>query len=523
MARVKPLHGVILLAVAFSGLAAYGLKVPADASHRIPDGALYRFQAQTLASGHLVAPAPPMTEPFRFLPMLRMTQGRWFGPTYPGFALLLLPGLVLGADWLINPLLGGLLIFGTSLLGRRLGGDAVGFLAALVMATAPLHLTLATTYLSHVACACLLTYAMLLLVARAPHPTVRGLLAGLLFGWGVAIRPYTSVWLFLPAAAILLARSRPWTPARLRTLGAFAAGAVPWALAILAWNRMLTGDPVKTPYSFWWDGLRLGFVDLARTRIFDGTAYDRYTPFVAWLATKRQLAGLPTSLFPLPGVVGVALLLAPMAAARWVGRRVLVWITVPLALVAGYFLYPGTLGVAAMIPGPRFYFEALPVLAILVAFPAALLWRRHRIGRLVVAVVAATVVVLFSVRAAPNLFEWTRAAHRNPLVGGNRILERFLADLEDGRRLVFVDVSTYQLTSALLVNSPDLSADHVVVIYWEPETNRQLMDRFPGHTPWLFRWNAKANEPELTPYDPDEDATGPPNGFPYNRLRRRSS
>ncbi|MBZ0267990.1 hypothetical protein K8I85_07530, partial [bacterium] len=160
MHRAPPVSIATALAIAFTVLSAWILRGPADASHSFPDGAVYRYQAQTLAAGHLFAAAPPDPLAFRF-PMTRTADDKWLSPYYPGFALFLAPAIPLRLEWLVNPLLGGLLIFGTFLLGRRLYGSDTGLLAAAMLALSPFHLSIASTFLSHVACAVLLLAAAL--------------------------------------------------------------------------------------------------------------------------------------------------------------------------------------------------------------------------------------------------------------------------------------------------------------------------------------------------------------------------
>ncbi|MEZ5066870.1 MAG: hypothetical protein R3B81_19320 [bacterium] len=521
MSRRGAFLGVLALALAYVVWTAWVLRVPADASHTFPDGVLYRFQAKAIAAGHLVAPAPPVPESFRFLPWLRIERGHWVGASYPGFSLALAPGELLHVEWLVNPILSGLLLLATFALGRRAGGDAVGVGAALLLACAPIQLRLTTTYLTHVFAALLLATTALLLTSRSDRPGLRGVLSGLCLGWALASpRAYSVVWVAGALALGLLpfARGSHRRPALLAGL---ATGLLPWLAFVAYWNHTITGSAFTSPYALWWrQDFQIGFVDLPHSRaIGGGRVVDRFTPEVAWIATRRLLAMVPGALLPWPSAIATPTAVAAAVAAIVLRRRAVVWIGPFLALVAGYFIYPGILGPAAWLLGPRFYYEAFPALAVLLAMPLAWLWRGGRVGRIVSGGTLALVAGAFLVGAAPDHVRAVRAAHSNPLTDSTRILERFLASLPRERRLVFVDVSTYQLASAAVVGNPDLSGDSVVAIYREPELNARLAAHFPDRTLWLFRWDGAAAAPRLAPYDPATDQEGPPDRFPYDRRR----
>jgi hypothetical protein len=512
-----PLWLALVIALCSAALTLYILRVPADASHRFPDGATIRFQATTLASGRLVAEAPPQADAFK-LPMVRAEEGKWFGPYYPGFATILAAGVATGLDWVVNPLLGGLAVFGTFLLGYRVYSAWTGVLAALLLALSPMHTTLSASYLSHVSCGALLLYsAVVLLWTRPNRELPYGLASGFLFGWAVCVRPYTSLWLALPFLGVLMLAIRRSPRAGLRSLVAFGVGAVPWAIVILGWNQLITGSVLQTPYSRYWPELRLGFVDIPERRgLIPGVPIYHYSPAVAWEATKRQLAGLGGALLPVPHLASLVFLL-PLVFCRRIGRRGALLALAPFALIAGYFFYPETVGIATILLGPRYYSEALPALALLVAQPLVGGIGARSGGRWIVGAAALALVATAATQSVPKLVEETRRIHENPLAGPNRICERYLRGLGAGRRLVFVDISTYERASALLVNSPDLSGENVVAIYRDPAQNRAVLDAFPGREAYLFRWDRIQGAVEFVPYVPEEDEKGPSYVFPENR------
>jgi hypothetical protein len=510
--------GAAVVALAFTVVAAGTLRNELDGGHRFNDGAGARFQAEVVAIGRLAVPAPPVPEPFR-VSLTLVRDGKWFAQYYPGFPAILAPFVRLDLDWLANPLLGGLLVFGTFLLGRRLFDAETAFLAALLVATSPLTMTLTTTFLSHVACSALLVFAGYLVVrARESRSLAVGLLAGFLFGWAVAARPYTALLCALPLALVLghdLLRN-PRTGFRIAA--AFAAGALPWAIALPAWNALLVGSPWSSAYDLQWPHHRLGFHAIpARERFLPDRVVDRYDPEIAWIMLLRQFASARDML--LPFAYGASVIALPLLLFRGLNRRDALLLTAPLALVAGYFFYPGTMGISSTILGPRYYSEALPALLLVVAHAVVVGGRRlGRPGAASILVLAA-VLTLFGFRDARDRARKLDRRSFGPAAVANRSVERWLTTLDSTPRVIFVDISTMHRDSALLTNRPDLTGPNLVAVYEEPETNRAVLDAFPGRTAALVRWTSGG--PDLVDYSPELDTEGPPNVYPYTRARRR--
>ncbi|MGH2570209.1 MAG: glycosyltransferase family 39 protein, partial [bacterium] len=363
-----PRAAAALVALVFAAASAAVMHGPGERSHRIPDGVVSRFQAQSIASGRWIAPAPPEAEAFK-LSMVMVREGKRFGKDYPGFPMLLAPAEVVGVDWLVNPLLGGLLVAGTFFLGRALYDAATGLAAAVVTASSPMLLQLATSYLNTLACGCLLLGAALaLLRARSPGSRRWAALGGFLFGWAVATRPFTGALLLLPLS-LLLATARPGR--RFGSTCAFGVAALPWGIGMLVWNVLLSGDPLTTPYQLWRPTNELGFGE---------TPHGTFGPGEAWKETLGLVRRFGDRFVPLP-LGGLLLVAVPLLGARRAGRRGAGLAAAALVLVAGHSFYAGIGAVAAMIGGSRYYVEALPACAVLFACPLGALAARGRAGR----------------------------------------------------------------------------------------------------------------------------------------------
>ncbi len=507
---------VAAMAVVFFVVTSQTLRLPLANSHTMSDGAAYRFQAKTLAIGRLVAPEPPDITAFR-VPMTRVGSGAWFGQYYPGYPLILALGTLGGVEWVVNSFLAGLAVCGTFLLGRMIRDSRTGVLAALLVAASPLHARLASSFLSHSTCAVLILSAFLALLHGSREKNTRwAIVSGFLFGWAVATRPLTGLALAPALGWVILVTSGGDRRVVTRLAMSLAAGAVPWAIVILFWNRLLTGDPFMSVYDQNWPDNRLGFHPIKpRWRPTVDLYVEAYTPAIAFRAMVKQLAAVPRSFFSQSPVLSAILLAAPLFRARAIGGRGLLLLLFPVFLVVGYFFYPGVLGLSAHGGGPRYYSEAIPFLAVLVAIPWASPVRKWpRLQRLAIPALALLVVVQ-AVSHHGAGWKQRRLHPNNAVANPSRCLERFVSGLSPGRRLLLIDVSTFNWQSVTLTNRPDLVGDTISAIYCDPARNRRVMAAFPGHDAFLGRWDPEEETFRLEPYVAEDDAIGPPKRFPY--------
>ena len=147
--RARFNFGIFAVAfLAYAGVAGFVFKgIP-----RIDDGLASLFQAKIFARGALTLPLPADADfcwAFGILG-LREGVGHWCGMYPPGWPALLVPGVWLGAPWLVNPLLGALLAVAIAELGRDLYGDRVGRAAGLLAVPSPFLLVLSGLHLSNV-------------------------------------------------------------------------------------------------------------------------------------------------------------------------------------------------------------------------------------------------------------------------------------------------------------------------------------------------------------------------------------
>ncbi len=325
----------------------------------LEDEMAYVWQAQALARGHLTVPSPP--EPKSFLvPFVVDYEGRRFGKYPPGWPAVLVIGELLVLRAWINPLLSGLGIWLIYQLGKKVMGETVGLITAGLTITSPLFLMNSGMLLSH-PLGLVLTAGFCLAWLHAfcepdhPRPWLPALISAGCLGWLAVTRPWTAVAVAFPFILHgLYLFGRGSREIRKRLLG-FILVALAISALVPAWQQAVTGDFTVNPYTLWWEYDKVGFGPGF------GHAEGGHTLERAWINTRANLkAGLFDFLgwgpFMLP------FLLAGVIAMRRNGRALLV-VSVIASLVIFYMAY----WVSIWVTGPRYYYEGLPGLMLVIA------------------------------------------------------------------------------------------------------------------------------------------------------------
>ena len=200
-------------------------------------------------------------------------------PTYPpGLPLTMAAARAIGGEWgpfFVVPLLGGVAVFCTYLLGARLHSRRAGLTASLLLATSPIFLFQLVQPMSDVPAVAWWTVALLLALSPEPGAPVA---AGAAAGFALLARP-NLLPLVVPLAVVVNRWPAPpglsppsLAPKPLRLLP-FAAGLVPaaGALALLQWR--LYGSPLASGHGAFrdffalsnvWPNVRVYFAHLVR-------------------------------------------------------------------------------------------------------------------------------------------------------------------------------------------------------------------------------------------------------------------
>jgi hypothetical protein len=319
----------------------------------VQDSVAYLFQAKVFAMGRLWADLPPLPEFFEH-EFVVMRDGRWFGKYPPGFPALLSLGVLIGAPWLVSPLLAGVASLATYRVGAGASGRPVGLLAALLLLFSPFFLFLSGEFMAHTAG---LAFAMLFALGylhadRGSRSAA--LLAGLALGLGALIRPWTALMLAAPFGVDLLLRLRRAPRSTLRLGALMAVGLAPPLAVYVGWNWVMAGGPFANPMELWWPTDKLGFGP-------DKGLFG-HTPLNGLYNSLRNLFELSYHAFGWPGVFTFLFAFVPFATGR-ANRWDRIWLASWLALMVGYFFWWAD----GVMYGPRFYLEAIGFLALLSA------------------------------------------------------------------------------------------------------------------------------------------------------------
>jgi 4-amino-4-deoxy-L-arabinose transferase-like glycosyltransferase len=327
----------------------------------IEDEIAYVWQAKALIAGHLTIPSPPDTHSF-LVPFVVDYQGERFGKYPPGWPVLLALAIRLGIRSWINPLLAGLGVWLTYLLGKKIFSEWVGLLAAGLTVTSPFFLMSAGSLLSHplglVLCA---IFALGWLESfwepktspaidnggKSKRRWLYSVISALALGWFLLTRPFTALAVALPFSIhgiVVFIRGDVRTRLRLIVFGLIAVLSVG---VYLLWQHALTGNALLNPYTLWWPYDQIGFGP------GHGRGVTGNTLSQAWLNARNSLEAGSYDLF---GWGGYSWIFIPFG--LWAARRnPKGWLigSVAVSLVLVYMAY----WIGATLFGPRYYYESL--------------------------------------------------------------------------------------------------------------------------------------------------------------------
>ena len=309
------------------------------------------FQARTYAGGRLWLPvdADPA---FRSTLNIVEYHGRWFGHFPPGWALLLAAGELVGASWVVGPVVGGLTVGMWGLILRRIEPSAsIRAGALLLFAFAPFTLFMAASHMNHGPVLFWLLAAVAGWLAFIERPrALTGVAIGLAFGMAVITRPADAAAFAAPALVWALI----WVagPGRPAPLGWIGLGVLPPLAVLVLVNGATTGGVLTSGYQLLWgSNVGLGF--------HPAPYGPPHTAGRGFELIALYLLRLNTFLFeaPIPGLVmaGAALGLSrPLGSAD----RYLLGAGAVLLLVYFAYWHDG------FFLGPRFVYPLVPLLAL---------------------------------------------------------------------------------------------------------------------------------------------------------------
>lgn len=313
----------------------------------VPDEVNYVFGAKVIASGDLWASPPPVSKEFLKIPYTFITESKWFSIFFPGQSALLALGLPLVAEFLVNPVLSGVLVLVTVWYGYRIFEKRTARIAGILILFCPFALQQGASYFSHIASAILFCFATVPLLAPADEEQRWHdfLVAGIAVSALLCFRPLSAAIVFLFATGVIGQRCLAKKPRAIHSLHGLmwlALGAVPGAVLLLLYNQQITGHPLLTPHELF-----------LRPPLQFGLNIPKHL--------LVNLAGLSVDLFGVP-----LLSLVPLLVGIYVSRNSAGFKRIFVLLLAYIFAYSGHY-YHSLSYGPRHYFELLPLFLLLSA------------------------------------------------------------------------------------------------------------------------------------------------------------
>jgi len=357
---------VFIITAVFSGIVMFCVF---DAVPHVSDSIAYYFMAKIFAAGHLSLPEHPWPEfvTYHFF----ISDGQMFGIFPPGWPMVLASGMLLGAPWLVTPLLSGGVAVVTLRLGRRLLGEAPARLVPVIFLFSPFFLFQSSEFMAHTLAALLACGGVLLMVRawQEKHLSVwLSALLGFCAGWLLMTRPLEGI---IAGVALLVFGGATLGTRRLTLRQLVPAALVSFGLllCLLAYNHHLTGsawlfpqdlffiktDPSPKCHSLGF-GEHIGCITEHGADIYD----DGYNLTNAWTTTRRRLASLYTHFMGWPLLILLTVFSLFLARRRRIVLGLWLWFMLWTGAYA-LFYYHGNCY------GPRMLYAAFPPLVLLSA------------------------------------------------------------------------------------------------------------------------------------------------------------
>ena len=418
----------------------------------------YLYQAKLFASGKLSAEDPIYNPSLPFYDCietycLRDYQGHRFSKYPPGWPALLAVGVKLGVPWLVNPLLGALLVFLIlKYVKQRMGKEWVRVTSLLLLFC--FFLSYYTGSLrAHVATALFVFAAFLLYDAherRAQYSKLWLFIAGTLLGYSAMIRYVDWVPLTAWIGVSLLWRRK------VVDLISFGIGFALLASGNFLYNALLSGDPFQVP-----SALRPASADIN----------DRL--MISWNGFVVTMIRLANVLWAFPP----AILLLVWWRRYHLSSKAKTFLALFSMSIAIYFFYPASVGG----PGPRYFLAYFPFLILAaVEFYRWVCHDSRPVGRRLWNFAFAGLIACSLVFVASEGYTmyWRRD------------VDRTVQQIKGGKNIVLLKTGTYKTASGDLTrNPPALSSADRLYFAWCDEPKRdELLKRFPGYNVFVYEY-----------------------------------
>jgi hypothetical protein len=454
----------------------------------VQDEVVYLYQARYLANAEVTAPAAPVAEAFSIY-MIPYKSARWYSPFPPGWPALLAVGILLGAPWLVNPVLAGVNILLTYILVQELYSRRTAHIAVLLLCISPWQIFMGMGFMSHpFTLTCALLAAVAMVRARKTGRAGWGWLSGFAAGVVGLIRPLDGFAIagLLGLWAIGIGGRR----LRAASILGFVLGAVLMNATVLPYNKLLTGDPTLSPLMDYYDkyfGPNTNSLGFGPGRGL-GWALDPFpghSPFEALINANLNTFSLNIELFGWG--IGSLLLVALILFSGSLRKSDYLMLAVIITVFGLYSLYWFSGGPDF---GARYWYLMLVPLVILAT--RAVEFLEHAIERPSRRVTAKPGLVMATVLSLcfftlVNYFPWRALDKYHHYLGMRPGIENLAKEHRFGKSLVLIRGDSHpDYESAWVYNPLDFSAD-APVYAWDlsPEIRQQVLNAFPDRPVWV--------------------------------------
>jgi hypothetical protein len=224
----------------------------------------YDFQAQTLMNGRVVNPPPPVHDSFTNIFIINDNL-HWVGKYNLGHPLIIALGMILGNRYIFIVIMSSLLILFVYKIGIELfNNNKIALLAAALIFVSPFYFFMSSSRLSHTSCTFFLSFFMYLFLHERKEVNsykniILSFCAGLALGFAFTVRQYTTFAFALPF--LFLFAYDVWkSPKKVFVSGLpLAIGFLLFFASVLWYNKLVTGNPLKFPFSYYNPAEKIGF------------------------------------------------------------------------------------------------------------------------------------------------------------------------------------------------------------------------------------------------------------------------
>jgi hypothetical protein len=455
----------------------------------VPDEVAYLYHARFLAAGVLTAAAPPVPEAFETY-LMQIDGGVWYPAPPVGWPLVLSLGVLVGAAWLVNPLLAGLNVLLAYLLLREIYSRRTARLAVLLLAVSPWYVFMGMNFMTHMfTLTCALLASLGVAWARRTDKAIWAWLGGLALGVIALVRPLEAVAVaaFLGLWAIGFGAKRlSFFAITGLVVGAMIAGSL-----TLLYNQIITSDPTEFPIMIYADQFfgpnsnALGFgPDRGMGWAID--PYPGHSPRDAVINANLNIASINVEM--LGWSIGSLLVAGVMVFSGNLRRSDYLMLAVIAAVFTPHIFYYFSGGPDF---GARYWFlMIIPAVALTARgvqflegkFPTSAGSFSNGSAWVTVAVVSLSVLTLV------NYFPWRSLDKYHDFRGMSPDVRILAREHDFGRSLVLVRGDRHpDYASASIYNPLDLQADAPVYV-WDrnPEVRAQVLEVYADRPVWIL-------------------------------------